>query len=106
MRSDEARRRYRRRKLEERDAFGNAQPNALHPAVVDLEEAGRIEMVVTQNVDGLHAAAGTSPARLVEIHGSLREMECQSCGARSDPAPHFAHFRETGRRPCVHAAAT
>ena len=50
-------------------------------------------MVVTQNIDGLHSLAGTSPRRLVELHGSNSLVECQSCKKRSDPEPHFDFFR-------------
>jgi NAD-dependent deacetylase len=99
MRSAEARVAYWQQKWEDSHEFGSAEPNAAHHAIVDLEEAGKIEMVVTQNVDGLHAAAGTSEAKLIEIHGTARLVECQSCGARSDPAPHFAAFRATGNAP-------
>jgi NAD-dependent deacetylase len=99
MRSPEARRRYWRQKWMDHVEFGAAQPNAVHHAVADLERAGKVEMVVTQNVDGLHAAAGTSPNKLVEIHGTARLVECQQCGARSDPAPHFATFHDTGECP-------
>lgn len=102
MRSAEARRTYWRQKWEDHADFGAAQPNAVHRAVVDLERANKVEMVVTQNVDGLHAAAGTSSNKLVEIHGTARLVECQQCGARSDPEPHFATFHETGECPrCV-----
>jgi len=54
---------------------------------------------VTQNVDGLHRRAGTSPERLVELHGTDLLVECQRCHATSDPAPHFAGFRTTRRSP-------
>ncbi len=99
MRSSEARRTYWRQKWEDHTDFGSATPNAVHHTVVDLERAGRVEMVVTQNVDGLHAAAGTTANKLVEIHGTARLVECQQCGARSDPEPHFATFHETGECP-------
>jgi len=99
MRSAEARRRYWQQKWEDHNAFGWAPPNAVHHAVVDLERAGKMEMVVTQNVDGLHAAAGTTPAKLVEIHGTARLVECLRCGLRSDPMQHFATFHETGECP-------
>ena len=59
--------------------------------------------MVTQNVDGLHARAGTSPERLVEIHGTNAEVECLTCGSRSDPGPHLDAFRQTRvppRCPC------
>lgn len=53
-----------------------ASPNRGHEALVALEQSGRLELLVTQNIDGLHLAAGTDPARLVEIHGSMRSARC------------------------------
>ena len=86
-------------KLEGRDAFRDARPNAVHEAIVRLERAGKLEAVITQNIDGLHSAAGTSAERLIEIHGTNAEIECQSCHRRSDPEPHFEFFRQTRRPP-------
>jgi NAD-dependent protein deacetylase/lipoamidase len=60
-----------------------AKPNAGHHALVRLERAGNLLMLVTQNVDGLHLAAGTSPGKLVEIHGNVREVVCLDCGERA-----------------------
>src|SRR5215213_6338876 len=57
-------------KLEGHDAFRDARPNAVHHAVVRLEQAGKLCAVVTQNVDGLHSLAGTSAEKLVELHGT------------------------------------
>lgn len=57
----------------------DARPNATHFALASLERAGRLDTLVTQNIDGLHLAAGTSPERLVEIHGNVREYVCLSC---------------------------
>jgi NAD-dependent deacetylase len=74
------RRRAWRRRLESRDL--RPVPNDGHRALVGLERSGRLEILVTQNVDGLHADAGTDPAKLVEIHGSSREVLCLSCGDR------------------------
>jgi NAD-dependent deacetylase len=99
MTSNGARTLYWRQKWEDHHEFGAARPNAAHEALVALENAGKIEMVVTQNVDGLHAVAGTSDAKLIEIHGTARLVECQRCGTRSDPEPHFVTFRETGECP-------
>jgi NAD-dependent deacetylase len=59
-----------------------AKPNAGHRALVDLERAGHLGLLVTQNIDGLHLAAGTDPGRLIEIHGTIRETACLSCGDR------------------------
>ena len=86
-------------KLEGWDGFRTAQPNAVHHAIVRLEKAGKVLSVVTQNIDGLHAAAGTSANRLVELHGTNLQVECQSCGWRGDPAPHFEIFRNTRKSP-------
>jgi NAD-dependent deacetylase len=99
MSSREARVEYWRQKLEDRESFGSAVPNDVHHAVTRLERAGRVVLVVTQNVDGLHAEAGTSPDRLIEVHGTNREVECQACGDRSDPGGHFADFASTGEPP-------
>ncbi len=68
-------------------------PNAGHRALVELERAGRLDLLVTQNVDGLHLAAGSDPARVVEIHGTLREVECLGCGARGPIAPTLDRVR-------------
>jgi NAD-dependent deacetylase len=59
-----------------------ARPSAGHLALVGLEAAGRLDMLITQNIDGLHLDAGTSPGRLIEIHGTAREYACLDCSAR------------------------
>ncbi len=102
MRSADARRRSWQQKMEGWERFAAVRPNATHHAVVELERAGKVEAVVTQNVDGLHAAAGTSPSRLVEIHGTGRLVACQTCGERTEPQPHFAAFAATGESPTCH----
>ena len=93
MTSDAARIEHWDYKLEAWDAFREARPNAVHQAIVRLEEAGKLRLVVTQNIDGLHSLAGTSPERLVELHGTNSLVECQSCKRRDDPQPHFDFFR-------------
>ena len=55
------------------------QPNGAHRALVELERRGRLDAVITQNIDGLHAAAGT--AGPIEVHGSVATASCLSCGA-------------------------
>ena len=99
MTSAEARLTSWRQKLEDHDELAGAGPNAAHIAAVELERAGKLLMLVTQNVDGLHAVAGTSPDRLVEIHGTARLVECQTCVARDDAADALAEFRRTGVPP-------
>lgn len=86
-------------KLEGWDGYRDAQPNAVHRAIVALENAGKVLAVVTQNIDGLHARAGTSAERLIELHGTNLLVECVSCKSRSDPGPHFEFFRANRRPP-------
>jgi NAD-dependent deacetylase len=86
-------------KLEGRDAFRAARPNAVHEAIVRLEQAGKLHSVITQNIDGLHGLAGTSATRLVELHGTNALVECQTCHRREDPEPHFEYFRVKRRPP-------
>jgi len=76
----EIRRESWRRRLDQ-PSWG-ATPNAAHRALAALEAMGRLELLVTQNIDGLHLAAGSSPERLVEIHGTIRETACLGCGDR------------------------
>ena len=59
-----------------------AEPNAGHLALVRLERRRKLHLLVTQNVDGLHHEAGVDPARIVEIHGTMREYACLGCDAR------------------------
>jgi NAD-dependent deacetylase len=60
-----------------------AEPNAGHRALVALQRRGILHTLVTQNIDGLHQAAGVDDDRVVEIHGTLREVTCMSCGERA-----------------------
>jgi NAD-dependent deacetylase len=60
----------------------DAEPNAGHRALVELERRGKLLALVTQNVDGLHLLAGSDPARVIEIHGNARATMCWSCGDR------------------------
>lgn len=62
------------------DALSGAEPNEGHYALARLEEAGLVRAVLTQNVDGLHARAGSRD--VVELHGTLREGECLHCSVR------------------------
>jgi NAD-dependent SIR2 family protein deacetylase len=64
-----------------REAFAHARPNAAHRALAELEHAGLLISVITQNVDGLHLEAGS--VHVVEIHGSFHSRVCLVCGTRS-----------------------
>ena len=60
--------------------FGHASPNTTHHALAQLEHRGRIELLVTQNVDGLHQRAGSK--RVIDLHGRLDEVRCMLCDWR------------------------
>jgi NAD-dependent deacetylase len=60
----------------------HAEPNAGHRALVSLELAGKLDALVTQNIDGLHQRAGSSPEKVIEVHGTMRDVICLSCGWR------------------------
>jgi NAD-dependent deacetylase len=59
-----------------------AEPNAGHRALVDLERAGKLRALVTQNIDELHQRAGSSPDVVIEVHGTMWQAECLACGDR------------------------
>ena len=60
-----------------------ATPSSGHVALARLEEKGRLDTLITQNIDGLHQSAGSSPEIVVEIHGTLKEVVCMSCDERA-----------------------
>jgi NAD-dependent deacetylase len=64
-------------------AAWTAQPNAGHRALVALEHTGKLVALLTQNVDGLHQRAGSSPDLVVELHGTIWLVECLGCGERA-----------------------
>jgi NAD-dependent deacetylase len=100
--SERARCEYWEFKLESWHVFRDARPNAVHTALVDLERMGKLEALVTQNVDGLHQAAGTSEQKLIELHGTNSLVECIGCGKRESPQRSMELFAASRRPPrCV-----
>lgn len=85
--------------------FRDAQPNPAHYAIAEIEKMGKLDRLITQNVDNLHQMAGNSSSRILELHGNMREAVCLSCHRRftydeirqrvrsGDEAPecHFCH---------------
>lgn len=86
-------------KLEGYPSFKEARPNAAHLALTELWRQGKLELLVTQNVDGLHSEAGIPDEKLVEIHGTNRLVSCIECAATESPERAFAHFESTGDPP-------
>lgn len=62
----------------------DAQPNPAHEAFVTLERAGKLLAILTQNIDGLHQRAGSDPELVLELHGTMFETVCMSCGERGE----------------------
>ncbi len=80
----------------------SAQPNAAHRALVDLERSGRLVAIVTQNIDELQQQAGSSADLVVEVHGTMRAVQCLSCGDRT-PMPDVLARVDAGEDdpPCL-----
>jgi NAD-dependent SIR2 family protein deacetylase len=79
LRSESVRQRYWARSMIGWPMVARAHPNTAHDALARLEAAGRLQRLVTQNVDGLHQRAGSS--RVIELHGNLDRVVCLECGA-------------------------
>jgi len=71
----------------------HAQPNGGHRALVALERRGTLRALVTQNIDGLHQLAGHSPSKIVEVHGTMRDVMCMACGWRGPAGPVLERVR-------------
>ncbi len=67
----------------------NALPNAAHKKLAEMEQAGKLKAVITQNIDGLHQAAGSK--EVLELHGSVLRNYCVKCGKRYDGTPEDVH---------------
>jgi len=104
--SEAARREYWEFKLQSYPVFRDAKPTGVHRAIVELERLGKLECLVTQNVDGLHYAAGTSKEKLIELHGTNTEIECARCKVRELPERCMQEFRRTRLPPqCLQCGA-
>ncbi len=67
-------------------AAWTAEPNAGHRALVELERSGRLVALLTQNIDELHQRAGSAPDVVVELHGTIWQVDCLDCGRRTSMA--------------------
>ena len=76
-------------------------PNGAHEALADMETAGHLDTLITQNIDGLHQEAGS--ADVVEIHGSAARVACQDCGRRVDADPVVERARDGELPPTCEA---
>ncbi|MFD6097221.1 NAD-dependent deacetylase [Nocardiopsis flavescens] len=79
----------------------DAEPNAAHRALADLERTGRLRALITQNIDGLHQRGGVSAERVVEVHGTMLWVRCLSCGRRTPTPEVLARLDEESDPRCA-----
>ncbi len=99
MTSHEARFRHWQYKMDGWREFRDARPNAAHKALYELDRMGRLDALVTQNIDGLHQLTGHPEEKVIELHGTNRKVECVACQEIFEPDPLFEQFGETGEPP-------
>ncbi|MBX6752826.1 SIR2 family NAD-dependent protein deacylase [Thermorudis peleae] len=92
LRDPEIRRVYWNRRRARYPVLCQARPNVGHLVLARLQQAGLLQEIITQNIDGLHQAAGSPPDSVIELHGTAHEIRCLDCGARwpaadFDPGP-------------------
>lgn len=104
--SEDGRRRYWDYYREFFPVFAKAEPNPAHRALARLQQAGRLSGVATQNIDGLHQAAGCDPATVHELHGSAFVSACLKCRTHEAPtADLLGRYLDSGEVPyCPHCA--
>ena len=101
--SEAARRETWRRRFAMEDAFGGAEPNRGHRAVDALVRRGKVNAVITQNIDGLHQSSGIPPEKVIELHGNTTYATCLDCGERYEIAELRIIFERDGAvPPCTH----
>ncbi len=97
--SEEMRREAWRRKFHVDETFRAAKPNAGHLALSRLVQRGTVQLVITQNVDGLHQASGIDDDHVVELHGNGTYAKCLECEERHELEPLRDAFVTEGRVP-------
>ncbi len=97
--SAEMRRETWRRKLATYPAFSKAQPNRGHRAVAHLVAQGKVAVVITQNVDGLHQQSGVPEEQVIELHGNGTYAKCLRCDRRYELEAMFAQFQVNQEPP-------
>src|ERR671924_1282078 len=81
------------------ELFKTVKPNLAHLAICEFERRGQLLGLITQNIDGLHKLAGTSDAKLVELHGTDRLVTCLDCGKHYAPVDIYENLSEEFTAP-------
>ncbi len=82
--SEASREKYWQMATEMYESMKDARPNAAHLAIAELEALGKLDCVITQNIDGLHHKAGNSEGKIIELHGTALYVSCLTCRKRYD----------------------
>jgi NAD-dependent deacetylase len=82
--SETSREKYWQMATEMYESMKEAQPNRAHLAIAELEQLGKLDCLITQNIDGLHFKAGNSPNKVLELHGTAMYVACLNCHKRYD----------------------
>jgi NAD-dependent deacetylase len=92
-----------RRKFALDDIYAAVQPGRGHYALANLVSSGKVESIITQNIDNLHQLSGVSDERIVELHGNGTYATCLSCGLRYELPAIRRAFEDTGAAPVCDA---
>ena len=92
--SEAARRQHWQLKKATYELLKTVKPNTGHQAISDFEQRGQLLGLITQNIDGLHKLAGTTDARLVELHGTDRLVTCLKCGKAFQPVDVYEKWHD------------
>jgi NAD-dependent deacetylase len=103
--SEERRRESWRRAFTGAAGWTGAKPNAGHHALTRLANAGKLAAIITQNVDNLHQASGTSVEKVIELHGNASYARCLECGLRHELNDLKAAFLDRGVLPACRACS-
>ncbi|HVW26836.1 MAG TPA: Sir2 family NAD-dependent protein deacetylase [Polyangiaceae bacterium] len=99
MASRDARREAWRRRFGAGEVLDSAKPNRGHLALAELTRRGRIDAVITQNIDGLHQASGVPDEKVIELHGNTTYAACLTCERRYELPDIRVRFETTGEPP-------
>lgn len=97
--SEEARRDYWQRKFDTHETIVQAQPNEGHLAIAELQRRGKVAVVITQNVDGLHLSCAPGEDSVIELHGNTTYAACLACEKKYDLEPIRQRFLADGSLP-------
>jgi len=84
MASEASREKYWQMATEMYEPMKRAQPNSAHLVIAEMEKLGKLDCIITQNIDGLHLKAGNSPDKIIELHGTAMSVSCMRCWQRYD----------------------